>query len=81
MMTVYYGGNMTGYHSIGRRGVKLVPGPNTVPYEVGMALVDAEIAVSMEDQKKPKTSWSEPSSEPSEAIEAAADDEAGGEEI
>lgn len=78
MMTVYYGGNMTGYHSVGRRGVKLVPGPNTVPYEIGMALVDAEIAVEMKDEKKTKTSVS---SEHSETTEAAVDDSAGGEEI
>ena len=50
MITVYYGGTMTGYHSVGRQGVKLVPGENKVHYELGQALIDAGIVVEVKEK-------------------------------
>lgn len=76
-MKVYYGGNMIGYHTVGKRGVKLVPGPNSVSYELGMALIDAGVVTEIEEKKTEAPTISQ---QPFEIIEDAADesdDEAG----
>lgn len=48
-MKIVYPGHMTGYHVIGKKGVRLTPGVNEVDATVGAALIAAEIAIDIEE--------------------------------
>lgn len=52
MIKVFYSGNMTGYHTVGKVGMPLVPGDNTVPYHFGMELIRQGIVQQVEKETK-----------------------------
>lgn len=43
---------MTGYHTVGKVGMPLVPGDNTVPYHFGMELIRQGIVQQVEEETK-----------------------------